>query len=57
MSPNRALARLRAAFGATAVTRARLRQAHLPEASFHWESVESVGFPHPRDDEDGRVRA
>ncbi len=35
----RALARVRAAFGAGAVTRARLREAHLPEARFAWEPV------------------
>jgi protein ImuB len=35
----RALARLRAAFGETAVVRARLREAHLPEAQFTWEPL------------------
>ncbi len=34
-----ALARLRAAFGDHAVTRARLRDAHLPEARFTWEQT------------------
>ncbi|MCB9749424.1 MAG: hypothetical protein H6713_05365 [Myxococcales bacterium] len=34
-----ALARLRAAFGEQAVTRARLRDAILPEASFTWEQT------------------
>jgi protein ImuB len=33
----RALARLRAAFGETAIVRARLRPGHLPEARFAWE--------------------
>ncbi len=33
----RAMARVRAAFGPLSVTRARLRAAHLPEASFLWE--------------------
>ena len=35
----RALARLRAAFGEAAVVRARLREAHLPEAQFTWEPL------------------
>ncbi len=42
---NRALARLRAALGPTAVTRGRLRAAHLPEASFAWEPVQHLSFP------------
>jgi protein ImuB len=45
---NRALARLRAEFGDTAVSHARLREGHLPEAQFTWESVEQVLAPHPR---------
>lgn len=44
----RALARLRASLGAPAVTRARLRSAHLPEASFAWEPALEVRFPRPR---------
>ncbi len=35
----RAMARVRAAFGERSVTRARLREAHLPEARFAWEPV------------------
>jgi len=41
----RALARVRAAFGEQAVTRAALRSAHLPEASFAWEPVSEVTCP------------
>jgi protein ImuB len=44
----RALARVRAAFGPASVTRARLRSAHLPEASFSWEPVTEVRAPRPR---------
>lgn len=44
-SANRALARLRAAFGEAAVTRPILRDAHLPEARFSWEPVQSVRLP------------
>jgi protein ImuB len=35
-----AIARLRAAYGDAAVTRAALRSAHLPEASFTWEPIQ-----------------
>jgi protein ImuB len=42
---SRALARVRAAFGPASVTRASLRAAHLPEASFSWEPVDRVRFP------------
>jgi protein ImuB len=38
----RALARVRAAFGADAVTRARVRDAHLPEARFAWEPTATL---------------
>ena len=41
----RAIARLRASFGAQAVTRARLREAHLPEASFRFEPVAELTLP------------
>jgi protein ImuB len=41
---SRALARIRAAFGPAAVTRASLRAAHLPEASFVWEPLGEVRF-------------
>jgi protein ImuB len=43
----RALARLRAAFGPEAVTRARLRPAHLPEARFAWEPLRKLTFARP----------
>jgi len=43
----RALARLRAAFGEAAVTRPVLRPAHLPEARFGWEPVQSLRYPGP----------
>ncbi|MBK9754897.1 MAG: DNA polymerase Y family protein [Nannocystis sp.] len=41
----RALARVRAAFGEQAVTRARLRPAHLPEAGFRWEPIAEISCP------------
>ncbi|MBN1655372.1 MAG: DNA polymerase Y family protein [Deltaproteobacteria bacterium] len=44
---NRALARVKAAFGADSVTRARLRKAYLPEASFAWEPLGRVHAPKP----------
>jgi protein ImuB len=44
----RAIARLRASFGVQSVTRARLREAHLPEASFGFEPTREVGLPQPR---------
>ena len=51
----RALARLQASLGPEAVTRARLRPAHLPEAGFAWESIKQIDFPRqarpPRDDD------
>jgi protein ImuB len=37
---HRALDRVRAAYGEQSVTRARLRDAHLPEASFRWEPIQ-----------------
>ena len=39
---HRALDRVRAAYGEQSVTRARLREAHLPEASFRWEPIEQT---------------
>jgi protein ImuB len=41
-SANRALARLRAEFGAEAVVQARLKDGHLPEARFTWEPLDQV---------------
>ena len=46
---NRALARIRAEFGDGVVVRARLADAHLPEAQFAWEPLESAPRPAPRD--------
>ncbi len=42
---HRALARIRAAYGEQSVTRASLREAHLPEASFRWEPIQRVCAP------------
>jgi protein ImuB len=54
-----ALARIRAAFGETSVTRARLRPAHLPEAGFQWEPVRTPSCPKvqalPANDHAGRA--
>ena len=44
---NRALARVRAEFGDDVVVRARLAEAHLPEAQFVWEPLESAPRPAP----------
>ncbi|HEX6437976.1 MAG TPA: DNA polymerase Y family protein, partial [Candidatus Binatia bacterium] len=41
-SANRALARLRAEFGAEAVVQAKLKDGHLPEARFTWEPLDQV---------------
>jgi protein ImuB len=45
---DRALARLCAALGPEAVTRAQLRPAHLPEARSSWVPISHVRFPEPR---------
>jgi protein ImuB len=45
---NRALARVRAAFGPHSVVRARLHAGHLPEAQFVWELAGEIVQPHPR---------
>jgi protein ImuB len=42
---NRALARLRAEFGADAVVCAKLTDGHLPEARFTWEPLTRVALP------------
>ena len=44
---NRALARVRARLGETAVARARLREGHLPEARFRWEPLDRIAEPRP----------
>lgn len=43
----RALDRIRAAYGEGAVTRAQLRDTHLPEARFAWEPTCSIRQPRP----------
>lgn len=45
---NRALARLRAEFGEHSVVKACAREAHLPEASFAWEPLETLKESNPR---------
>jgi protein ImuB len=44
-SANRALARLRAEFGAAAVVQAKLTDGHLPEAKFTWEPLAQIKLP------------
>ncbi|HXV13060.1 MAG TPA: DNA polymerase Y family protein, partial [Candidatus Krumholzibacteria bacterium] len=44
----RAMARVRAELGASAVVRAVLREGHLPEARFDWEPVASLDAAQPR---------
>ncbi len=44
---NRALARIRADLGDGSVTRARMREGHLPEARFTWETTDSIATPRP----------
>jgi protein ImuB len=43
----RAIARIQAAFGPDSVTRARLRNAYLPEAAFCWEPISRAHLPKP----------
>jgi len=45
---NRALARVRAELGDGSVVRARLRDGHLPEASFEWDTLKKIEAPSPR---------
>jgi len=47
---DRALAFVKAEFGEDAVVRARLRDAHLPEARFTWEPLSRTALPHPAPD-------
>jgi len=47
VAAERALARIRAELGATAVVRAELRDAHLPEASFAWAPVMRLALARP----------
>ena len=46
---NRALARIRAELGNDMVMHARLREGHLPEGSFTWETLDGVAASKPRD--------
>ncbi len=52
---SRALARLRAEFGDAVVVRARLHDAHLPQASFRWEPMEKTAISHPRKESGPRL--
>lgn len=45
----KAFAALRAAFGSDVVVRARLESAHLPEASYSWQAIDSVQPARPRE--------
>ena len=45
---NRAFARLRTRYGRDAVARAQLRDGHLPEATYTWESLEKAQMPAPK---------
>lgn len=45
---NRALARVRADLGDQAVVRARLREGHLPEGRFVWETFDTLSVARPR---------
>jgi protein ImuB len=50
----RALARVRAMFGAASVTRAQLQGACLPEARYRWEPVAELRVPQPTTPAQGR---
>lgn len=52
---SRALARIKAALGDASVTRARLRAAHLPEASFTFEPTTQLRFPDPEAPPEGEA--
>ncbi len=51
----RALARVRADLGDDAVVRARLREGHLPEGSFSWESLDALADAVPREVDTGKL--
>jgi protein ImuB len=51
----RALARIRAEFGDGAVVRARLQEAHLPEASFRWDTLSELGEPRAGEPKSGTL--
>ncbi|UCH30613.1 MAG: DNA polymerase Y family protein [Myxococcales bacterium] len=44
---HRALDRIRAAYGEHSVTKAAVREAHLPEASFRWEPIQHARIGNP----------
>lgn len=44
---SRAIARVRAAYGADSVGRARLADAHVPEAAWRWEPLQRLPLPAP----------
>ena len=46
---HRALDRIRAAYGEHSVTKAHVREAHLPEASFRWEPIQHAGVGEQND--------
>lgn len=46
---HRALDRIRAAYGEHSVTRATIREAHLPEASFQWEPIQHASIGQHRE--------
>ncbi len=50
-----ALARVRAELGEQAVVRARVREAHLPEARLAWEPLRELPAPRPRETAQGRL--
>ena len=45
---NEALAKLRAEFGNDAIMKAVVRDGHLPEARYAWETLDRVSLPEPR---------
>jgi len=52
---NRALARVRAELGSEAVSHARLREGHLPEARFAWDKLDQLNPPRPREVDSGTL--
>jgi protein ImuB len=52
---DRALARVRADLGDDAVMHAQLREAHLPEGGFIWESLDRIAASRPRESSSGRL--
>jgi protein ImuB len=52
---NRALARVRAELGDDVVLHARLRDGHLPEGRFTWETLDRITASRPRDADTGQL--